>query len=67
MSELTIEQMKKAIDEDRASRAKACGEELRRLLDKYQCKLEPVITITGSGIQPGFQIIALEVAPGGES
>jgi len=55
---LTELQLKKHLDDEKYKRADICWEQIQSLLDKYQCELNPVITIAPHGHKYLIQIHA---------
>lgn len=56
-------QVEDALDGKR--RANNCLMDIKKVLERWNCAINPVILISGKGIAPNFEIIALNVIPGG--
>lgn len=56
--EYNIDEAKRAIEAEREERAARCAEELRAVMARNRCKLEPIAIITSAGVRMELQIVA---------
>lgn len=56
--EYDVELAKQAIEAEREERAARCAEELRAVMARNRCKLEPIAVITSAGVRMELQIVA---------
>ena len=54
----SIDQVESALDAD--LRAKNCMIDLKAILTRWQCRINPIITISGMGVSPSFEIVPLK-------
>ncbi len=50
---------------DGKRRANNCFVDVKNVLERWNCAINPVVIISGKGIVPHFEIVALDVIPGG--
>jgi len=56
----SLQEAKKAIEEEKQERMKKCQTELSDLLKKRNCRLDAYVVITQQGNMPQIKIVALD-------
>jgi hypothetical protein len=54
----SIDQVESALEAER--RAQNCMVDLKNVLERWQCRINPIITISGMGVMPKFEIVPLK-------
>ena len=57
MSSATVEEAKKALDEDAKNRSEECSKEVRAALDKYKCRFDVGAILRQSGTEFFMSIV----------
>ncbi len=57
----SVDVVENAIDAKR--RSENCMVDIRNVLKRWNCMINPVVIISGRGIQPQFEIIPLDMVP----
>lgn len=58
--EMTAEQLKAALAQERAARVQRVSQAINALLQTERCRIVPVVTITDRGVQTQVQVVAEE-------